>query len=182
MKVIGNLTSRDVKKLVFAALVAGAAAFHAFSRTSPSAASPDGASHSVRHVTDGDTIVLDDGEKVRLIGVDTPEIHDDQGRNAAHARRSGRSEATVDAYAEKARDFLAAAVEGKRVRLEYGPERFDKYGRSLAFVYRDDGLFLNAEIIRRGYGFAYTRFPFKYSDDFKRYETEARRNREGLWK
>jgi endonuclease YncB( thermonuclease family) len=45
-----------------------------------------------------------------------------------------------------------------------------------------DGTFLNAEIIKQGYGFAETRFPFKYLEDFRRYEKEARENRRGLWK
>lgn len=169
---------RVTKKLILAVAVAVAAAAQAVSSAPPAADGP----RTVRRVTDGDTLVLDTGEKVRLIGVDAPEVHDDQGRNATHARRHQRTEAVVDAYAEKARQFVAGQVEGRKVLLEYGPEKTDKYGRTLAFVHRDDGLFLNAEILRRGYGFAYTRFPFKYSDDFKRYEAEARRNREGLWK
>jgi len=44
-----------------------------------------------------------------------------------------------------------------------------------------DGIFLNAEIIKQGYGFAYTRFPFKYLEDFRQYEREARKNNRGLW-
>lgn len=72
-------------------------------------------------------------------------------------------------------------VEGKRVRLEYDWERRDKYGRTLAYVYLEDGTFLNAEIIRQGYGFAYTRFPFKYLEEFRNLETEAREAGRGLW-
>ena len=55
-------------------------------------------------------------------------------------------------------------LEGKRVRLEYDQERQDRYGRTLAYVYLPDGTFANAEIIRRGYGHAYTRFPFRHLD------------------
>jgi hypothetical protein len=57
-------------------------------------------------------------------------------------------------------------VAGKRVRLEYDQQRQDKYGRTLAYVYLENGTFVNAEIIRQGYGFAYTRYPFKYLSNF----------------
>jgi micrococcal nuclease len=64
----------------------------------------------------------------------------------------------------------------------YHWQKRDKYGRLLAYVYLMDGTFLNAEIIKQGYGFAYTRFPFKYLEEFRRYEREARENGRGLWK
>lgn len=70
---------------------------------------------------------------------------------------------------------------GDRIRLEYDWERRDKYGRTLAYVYLEDGTFLNAEIIRQGYGFAYTRFPFKYLEEFRKLEQEARETGRGLW-
>ena len=53
--------------------------------------------------------------------------------------------------------------------------------RSLAYVFLEDGTFLNAEIIKQGYGYAYTRFPFKYMDEFRRYQREAREQGRGLW-
>jgi micrococcal nuclease len=73
-------------------------------------------------------------------------------------------------------------VEGKEVRLEYDWQKRDKYGRLLAYVYLKDGTFLNAEIIKQGYGFAYTKYPFNYLDEFRRYEREARENGRGLWR
>jgi len=72
-------------------------------------------------------------------------------------------------------------VEGKVVRLKYDWQSKDKYGRMLAYVYLKDGTFLNAEIVKQGYGHAYTRFPFKYLEQFKEYEKEARENKRGLW-
>lgn len=72
-------------------------------------------------------------------------------------------------------------LEGKHVRLEYDWERTDRYGRTLAYVRLPDGALLNAEIIRQGYGHAYTRFPFKYLDEFRQYEREAREAGRGLW-
>ncbi|HNT00401.1 MAG TPA: thermonuclease family protein, partial [Candidatus Saccharicenans sp.] len=60
-------------------------------------------------------------------------------------------------------------------------EKKDKYGRTLAYVYLSDGRCLNEEIIRRGYGFAYTRFPFKYLMKYRQLEAQARAKGLGLW-
>jgi len=118
-------------------------------------------------VVDGDTIVLDGNEKVRLIGVDTPETKDPRK--------------PVQYFGQEAYEFTKGLVEGKRVKLEYDQNRIDKYGRTLAYVYLEDGTFLNAEIIKQGYGFAYTKYPFKYLEEFRQYEKEARGNERGLW-
>jgi micrococcal nuclease len=121
-------------------------------------------------VIDGDTIVIEiDGkqEKVRLIGVDTPET--------VHPQKP------VEYFGKEASEFTRKMVESKRVRLEYDWQKRDKYRRLLAYVYLEDGTFLNAEIIKQGYGFAYTRFPFKYLEEFRQYEREARENNRGLW-
>jgi micrococcal nuclease len=118
-------------------------------------------------VVDGDTIILGNGERVRLIGVDTPETK--------HPRKP------VEYFGKEASAFTKRMVEGKDVRLEYDQQQRDKYGRLLAYVYLIDETFLNAEIIKQGYGNAYTRFPFKYMDEFRQYEKEARENKRGLW-
>lgn len=119
-------------------------------------------------VIDGDTLILDDKEKIRLIGVDTPETK--------HPQKP------VEYFGKEASAFTKQMIEGKRVRLEYDWQRQDKYGRTLAYVFLEDGTFLNAEIIKQGYGFAYTRFPFKYLEEFRQYEREVRENIRGLWK
>ena len=54
-------------------------------------------------------------------------------------------------------------------------------GWTLAYVYLEGGTFLNAEIIRQGFGQAYTRFPFRYLEEFRSYEREAREAGKGLW-
>jgi micrococcal nuclease len=128
---------------------------------------PSGEWRVVVRVVDGDTLVLDGGERVRLIGVNTPETKD--------PRRP------VEYFGKEASAFVRRVAEGKRARLEYDQERADRYGRTLAYVYLEDGTFLNAEIIRQGYGHAYTRFPFRYADEFRAYEREARENNRGLW-
>lgn len=121
----------------------------------------------VVRVVDGDTLLLDGNERVRLIGVDTPESVD--------PRRP------VEVFGKEAAAFTRRLAEGKRVRLAYDQQLTDRYGRTLAYVYLEDGTFLNAEIIRQGYGHAYTRFPFYYADEFLEYEREARAARRGLW-
>ena len=85
-------------------------------------------------------------------------------------------------FGKEAYLFTKRMVEGKEVRLEYDWQKRDKYGRLLAYVYLTDWTFLNAEIIKQGYVFAYTKYPFKYMEEFRVYEREARENRMGLWK
>jgi micrococcal nuclease len=121
-------------------------------------------------VVDGDTIVVKlngQEEKVRLIGVDTPET--------VHPSKP------VEYFGKEASRFTRQMVEGRRVTLEYDWQRRDKYGRLLAYVFLENQTMLNEEIVKQGYGFAYTRFPFKYLEKFRGLEREARENNRGLW-
>ena len=118
-------------------------------------------------VVDGNTIVLNNGERVRLIGVDTPETKQPQK--------------PVEYFGKEASAFTNRMVEGKEVRLEYDWQKRDKYNRLLAYVYLKDGTFINAEIVKQGYGHAYSKFPFKYLEQFRQYEKQARENKRGLW-
>ena len=73
-------------------------------------------------------------------------------------------------------------LEGKRVRLEFdAAPRKDRYGRTLSYVFLEDGTLLNAEIIKQGYGFTYTRFPFARMEEFRRLERATREHRRGMW-
>jgi micrococcal nuclease len=124
----------------------------------------------VTRVVDGDTIVLESGERVRLLGVNAPEVN--------HPKKP------VEAFGKEAADFTRRMVEEKLVRLELDPNvpPRNKRSRTLAYVFLQDGTFLNAEIIKQGYGFAVTTFPpLKYEYDFRKMEIEARENRRGLW-
>jgi micrococcal nuclease len=126
----------------------------------------------VTRVVDGDTLtVLLDGQKVtvRLIGVDTPESVDPRK--------------PVQRFAHEAAEFLRGLVEGKMVRLAYEPAgaRLDRYGRTLAYLRLEDGTFVNREIIAKGFGFAYTKYPFQHMDDFRTAERRAREMNLGLW-
>lgn len=97
------------------------------------------ASVEVLRVVDGDTIIVEiDGqrERVRYIGIDTPEMND--------------SREVVLEKARDATDANEALVAGKTVRLEFDVQRRDKYGRLLAYVWVGDTL-VNEELVRRGY-------------------------------
>jgi micrococcal nuclease len=120
----------------------------------------------VARVIDGDTLVLADGRRVRLIGVDAPEV-DCPYRQA-------------EPWGYESQAYLKQLVEGKRVRLEFEGEPFDKYGRTLAYVYLGDVL-VNGRIIRDGQARLYRRFAFEYKEQFGYYEAEAKRRGLGLW-
>ncbi len=122
----------------------------------------------VQRVVDGDTVVLSTKERVRYIGIDTPELH--------HPRKP------VEAYGREAKEFNRRLVEGKKVRLEFDLERYDKYHRLLAYVFLENGTFVNAELLRQGYAQLLTIPPnVKYADLFVKFQKEAREAKRGLW-
>ena len=127
----------------------------------------------VARVVDGDTIVVvRNGKKttVRLQGVDTPETK--------HPHKP------VQAYGPEASLFLANLLQGEKVYLLPVGDKLHtgKYGRLIAYVYRaPDGLFVNAEIIRQGYGYAYPKYPGRHTKKFGRIERFAKEAKKGLW-
>jgi micrococcal nuclease len=128
---------------------------------------------TVKKVVDGDTFWVENGSekglKIRLIGVDAPE-----------SRKTGKKE--IGYYGKEAKDFLTKILTGKKVRLEYDVDKLDKYGRTLAYVYLEDGTFVNAELIKQGYAMVMTVPPdVKYTDLFIKLQSEARVNKRGLW-
>lgn len=124
----------------------------------------------VSRVVDGDTVeVRMDGEEedVRYIGVDTPE--------------TVKPDTPVQCFGPQASDFNHRLVEGERVRLVFGVERRDVYGRLLAYVYLD-GHFVNAELVRRGLARTLTISPNdRFAGQLKRLEIAAARGGRGLW-
>ncbi|NUN50101.1 MAG: thermonuclease family protein [Candidatus Brocadiae bacterium] len=107
---------------------------------------------------------------IRLIGVDTPETVDPRK--------------PVQEYGKEASQFLKNLVQGEHVWLIFDREKADpdKYGWTLAYVHRaPDGLFVNLELVRQGYGFAYTKYPFQHMELFRYYEKAAREAGRGLW-
>ncbi len=136
----------------------------------------------VVRAVDGDTLKLENGERVRLIGIDTPEMHESE-KLYRDSRKSGQDVKTIQALGRRAYYFTRDLVEGKRVRLEFDVEKQDKYKRLLAYVYLKDGTFVNAEIVKQGYASLMTYPPnIKYVDTFKELYRQARENSRGLWK
>ena len=147
----------------------------------PACATPEDASTldsletvRVEHVVDGDTLVVTTAsgrrESVRLLGVDTPELH--------HRARP------TEFYAAEARAFVEQRIAGQQVRLGRDSLRDndrDRYDRLLRYVYLPDGNSLNAELLRTGHAYAYTRFPLTENDRYLALEAEARRAGRGVW-
>jgi micrococcal nuclease len=127
----------------------------------------------VSKVVDGDTfwVINSKGneEKIRLIGVNTPE-----------ARATGRTQ--VEYFGKESSNYVKSLLSGRRVRLEFDVEKFDRYKRTLAYVYLEDGRFLNALLIKEGYASVATYPPnVKYASLFTELEREARKKGKGLW-
>ena len=145
--------------------------FHALLLSLLLAATPQTA--RVVAVHDGDTITVRmDGrtEKVRLVGIDSPELQDERQayRDAAYA----------------ARDYARSRLGGETVTLEAEPRQGDRdaYGRLVRFVILDDGTNVNEELVRKGYAHVYDKFQFTLKPRFKAAEAEAKREKLGVWK
>ncbi len=136
----------------------------------------------VERVVDGDTFVLSTGEKVRLLGIDTPEKFESKKLNK-DAEISGQDKKTIKKLGNLASDYVKGFVEGKKVRLEKEPNYDDKdrYGRLLRYIYLEDGTFVNGKIVRDGYAQVYEKYPISKLDELRKYQREARENQRGLW-
>ncbi len=134
----------------------------------------EGELYSVIRSIDGDTIIIsynDVNEKVRLIGVNTPESVDPRKK--------------VECFGKEASLYTKSLLENRKVRIEFDAtqDRRDKYGRLLAYIFRDDGLFVNQEIIKNGYGYEYTyKYRYKYENIFKKFQNDASLQKLGLWR
>ncbi|MDP2941389.1 MAG: thermonuclease family protein, partial [Candidatus Omnitrophota bacterium] len=130
---------------------------------------------------DADTIVLEDGRHVRFIGVDAPETRGSP-KLYHDVERSGRDKDTIIALGKRSTEFAKRLLEGKKVRLEFDIQQKDRFERPLAYVYLEDGTFVNAELIRQGYAQVMTVPPnVKHAQEFLRLQREARKNNRGLW-
>lgn len=163
-----------VALLLVLAAAAGAGSSHLIGGSGDGGGGSGGATGEglVVKVVDGDTIhVLVDGrrEKIRYIGVDTPETH--------HPTKP------VQCFGVKASAFNERLVGGERVRLVRDVEERDRFGRLLAYVYRvRDGLFINAELARLGYARPLTIAPdVRYAARFAALAGAARLAGRGLW-
>jgi micrococcal nuclease len=117
---------------------------------------------SVSRVIDGDTVELSNGERVRLLGINAPELE--------------------EPFGEDAKNFLATLVEGKAVSLETDLREKDEYGRKLAFLFIE-GRNVNVEVVRNGMAHTFELNKiYKHVNDLKEAETYARNNQLGIWK
>lgn len=122
---------------------------------------------SVERVIDGDTVVLDNGQKVRLLGINAPELH--------------HPDYPVQKYGEEAKDYLKNRVEGKKCRIEYTIlDQYDKYDRLLAFIYID-GALVNGELVKKGFAFATPNRYVSKTKEFLVIENIAKKFKIGLW-
>lgn len=127
----------------------------------------------IHRVVDGDTFWLinakGEKEKIRFIGIDAPE-----------AKNYGKK--VKQYYGKESTNFLTNYLKGKKVRLEYDVQRYDQYGRTLAYVFMEDGTFLNDYIVRCGFAVTSTYPPnVKYQSRFLKSERHARNNKLGMW-
>jgi len=142
---------------------------------------PDYNNILVKRVVDGDTLFLENREYVRLLGIDTPEMHE-SAKLYRDAQRSKQSVESIKQDGRKAYEFTKQLVEGKRVRLEFDWQRYDKYNRILAYVFLEDGTLVNAQIVEAGYArLTNFRINATYADLFLKLYHEARENKRGLW-
>lgn len=129
--------------------------------------------YSVTSVVDGDTIKVNINgtvETLRLIGMDTPEMVDPRK--------------PVQCFGKEASNKAKELLVGTKVRLEKDMTQgeLDKYGRTLAYIYREDGMFYNKYMIEQGYAHEYTyNTPYKYQAEFKSAQKSAQENLRGLW-
>lgn len=123
---------------------------------------------TVKRVVDGDTFETTAGDKVRLIGVDTPE--------------TVKPNHPVEPYGKEASDYTKQLLTNQSIRLLYDIELRDRYGRLLAYVYLEDGTFVNEMLIRDGYARIMTIPPnVKHAELFLQAEQDAREKDRGLW-
>jgi micrococcal nuclease len=162
--------------IVFGLLIFGAATlaqrYGWLGEAAPAVEQANPGLYAVSHFTDGDTISVSmngKNESVRMIGVDTPETH--------------KPNTPVQCYGPAASAFTKNLIGSQKVRLEADPtnQNRDRYGRLLRYIYLPDGRLVEAELIKNGYGFAYTSFPFTKKDDFVKLEDAARAANKGLW-
>ncbi len=122
----------------------------------------------VTQVIDGDTLVLAGGARVRLLGIDAPEM-EKEGRPA-------------EFLAHKSKAYLTDLTQGKMVRLEYDHLRYDHYGRLLAYLFLPDHTMVNVAVLRQGLARIYSHPPnVRYRDALLAAQTEAMDALRGLW-
>ena len=130
--------------------------------------------YKVTKIVDGDTFWIDDGTakgiKVRLIGIDAPE-----------SRKTFKKQ--MGYFGKESKNHLTNLLKGKKVKLEFDVDTHDQYGRMLAYAYTENGIFINADLLKNGFAVIMTIPPnVKYADQFLELQQKARETKKGLWK
>jgi endonuclease YncB( thermonuclease family) len=122
----------------------------------------------VRWVDDGDTIVVAGGERVRYLGINTPEV--------AHKDEPG------EPFGDEAKAFNKKLVQGRWINLELAEQQRDPYGRLLAYVFLADGTFVNGELVRQGYAHLLRKQPkLRYWERLLALQRQALKKKKGMW-
>ena len=140
---------------------------------------------TVIKIIDGDTLWVRYGgqrEKVRLIGIDTPESKVST-KAKREAQKTGQDIEAIITMGKMATKYVSSLIEpGHKVTIEFDVQQMDRYGMLLGYVYLSNGKMLNEEVIKAGYANVLTISPnFKYKDKFLKALKEARKRQRGLW-
>lgn len=124
---------------------------------------------TVKWVVDGDTIVLNNGKHVRYIGINAPET--------AHENKP------AEPLGYQSRELNRTLVlKEKRVQLKFDKEKYDRYGRLLAYVYTEKGAFVNLEMVKRGYAHVLYKKPnTRHNREFLKAQHDAMEKGRGIW-
>lgn len=138
--------------------------------------------NTVIKVYDGDTFQIDTGEKVRLLGIDTPEKWE-SGKLDKDSERTGKDKEIIKKLGQLASDYAESILLNKTVTLvaDSTNSDIDRYGRLLRYAYLEDGTLFNLRIIQDGYAYAYTKYPVIFMEEFVKAQHEARESGKGLW-
>lgn len=135
----------------------------------------------VSWIGDGDTITVDGVGVVRLIGIDCPE-KEESDRDWKFLRLGSCDWQALRHVAQSARQRTKELCLHQVVQLQTGEERFDRYGRLLAYVWLPDGRMLNQLLLEEGQAIVYRRFDFSEKENFLSLEKKARTQQRGLWR
>jgi micrococcal nuclease len=125
--------------------------------------------YTVKAVIDGDTIILNTGDRIRYLGIDTPELH--------------HPTIGPECGGQEAKDENVILLSGKRLRMEKDITDKDQYGRLLRYVFTEDGYFVNYEIVRRGWAQVFVIYPdYKYEKMLIDAQLSAVKENLGIWK
>lgn len=124
--------------------------------------------YQVKKVYDGDTVLLSNGNKVRFLGINTPEV---EGRHKS-----------AQAGGEEAKRWLQKTLKNKKIRLEKDVEKQDKYNRLLAHLFTKDKQHINLELVKRGLATVNIHPPnLKYTNELIKAQQQAEQNKLGVW-